>query len=153
VIWAESLLAFFPTRLVTMAALFRRCSPSPHPCSGCSVTFLLSLLVDNHNLVIIRLCRTKVVNFIRLYSRGLGQLPGSPSRPPKNTSLVILQISQGGLLWQHGNYNRFARRPEEGPLYTLQLTQQCVQGDLNTRHCLFDQFLLLTFVIPRTRQP
>ncbi|KAF8853752.1 hypothetical protein BDZ45DRAFT_677408 [Acephala macrosclerotiorum] len=50
------------------------CSGVTHPrltlCSGCSVTFLLSLLVTNHDLLTIRLCRAKVVNSTRLCSRG-----------------------------------------------------------------------------------
>jgi hypothetical protein len=61
---------FLPTRLVTIAALLRRYSPSPHHhlslYLGYLVTSLLSLLLTNHNLLTIRLYYAKVVNSIRL---------------------------------------------------------------------------------------
>jgi hypothetical protein len=51
-------------------------------CSGCSVTFLLSLLVVNYNLLTIRFCRKKVVNSTRLYLEGPNQLLGNLYNPP-----------------------------------------------------------------------
>ena len=76
-------------RLVSIAALLRRYSPSPHPCSGCSVTFLLSPLVTNHSLLTIRFCRIKVINPTRVYFRVQSRLPGSPNRTPRNTSFDL----------------------------------------------------------------
>jgi len=55
-----------PTRLVSVAALLRRYSPSPHP-----LLRLLRLLSP------IRLCRAKLVSFTRLCFRGPSQLPES----------------------------------------------------------------------------
>jgi len=53
--------------------------------SGCSVTFLLSLLVTNHSLLIIRFCSTKVVNSTRLCS-------GGPNRLPRNLNRIFPKI-------------------------------------------------------------
>jgi len=78
-------------RLVSIAALLRRYSPRLTFYSKFSVTFLLSFLVANYNLLSIRFCHTKVVNFTRLYPRGLSQLLGSPNRTPLKIHLKSLK--------------------------------------------------------------
>jgi hypothetical protein len=81
-----------PTRLVSVAALLRCYSPSLTLYSGCSVTFLLSLLVTNHNLLIIRFCRVKVVNPTQLYSGGPSRLLVNPNGTPSKMRLSNLEV-------------------------------------------------------------
>jgi hypothetical protein len=59
--------------------------------SGCSVTFLLSLLVTNHSLLIIRFCRAKTVNSTRVYAETKSAPRASKQDPP----IKIFSISQG----------------------------------------------------------
>ena len=50
-------------------------------------------LVTNHNLLTIRFCRAKVVNFTRLYSEGPSRFLGNLNRiPPKNTAWYTLAL-------------------------------------------------------------
>ena len=66
---------YFASNSVSIAALLRRYSPSPHPLLRLlsHVTFLLSLTI--------RLCHAKVVNFTRLYLGGQSRLLGSLNSP------------------------------------------------------------------------
>ena len=86
-----------PRRLVTIAAPTQALLTLTH-CSGCSVTFLLSLPLTNHNLLTIRLYRAKVVNSTRLYTEGPSRLPRCPNRIlPK----ISPSVSQGRFFLQH----------------------------------------------------
>jgi hypothetical protein len=68
---------WLPTRLVSIAALLGRYSPSPHS--------LLRLICHVPDLAhYYRLCRAKVVNLTRLYSgfRGTESAPRAPKQEP-----------------------------------------------------------------------
>jgi len=65
-------------RLVNIAARLRRYSPSPHPLLRLLSHIPALLLVTNHILVTIRLCRAKVVNSKRLCLEGLNRLLRQP---------------------------------------------------------------------------
>jgi hypothetical protein len=92
VISTELLPPFFLTRLVTIATLLRRYSPSPHP-----LLRLLShvparpLPLTNYNLLIIRFYHTKVVNSTRLYLSRLSRLGESPNKTPPKINLQFLK--------------------------------------------------------------
>ena len=75
--------------------------------SGCSVTFLLSLPVTNHELFTIWFYYVKVINSTRQYSALPSRLPRSPNgTPPK----IHLLISQGRLLLHYSVTLAFSRR-------------------------------------------
>jgi hypothetical protein len=75
-----------PPRLVKIAALLRRYSPSLHPLLR--FAFLLSRLVTNHDLLTSGFRCAKVVNSTRLYSREPSRLLGNPNRTlPSVTSM------------------------------------------------------------------
>jgi hypothetical protein len=74
-----------PTWLVSIAARPRR----HHPClsldSSCSVTFLLSVLVTNHDLLTIRLC-------CQLYTAVFREsAPSEPKQPPQKKNSFTLK--------------------------------------------------------------
>lgn len=77
--------------------------------SGCSVTFLLSLLVTNHELFTICFYYVKVINSIRQYSGLPSRLSRSPDRTPPPQKIHLL-ISQGRLLLQYSVALAFPRR-------------------------------------------
>jgi hypothetical protein len=67
-------------------ALLNLASPS------CSVTFLLSFPLTNHDLLAIRFYRAKIVNSTRLCSGGQSRIPGnSKGTPPPQNTLFILK--------------------------------------------------------------
>jgi hypothetical protein len=87
---------YFTSHSVVSVPLY---SGATHPrltlYSGYLVTFLLSLLSTNHNLLTIQLHRWKVVNFTRVSLVGLSRLPGNPNRTPhpQNKSFEPQSIS------------------------------------------------------------
>jgi hypothetical protein len=66
---------------------------------GCLVTFLLSVLVTNHDLLSFRLYCAKVVNSTRLYSGGLSRLPGNPNRNPPPPEKNLKADSFHNMAW------------------------------------------------------
>jgi hypothetical protein len=60
-------------------------------CLGYSVTFLLSLLMSNHNSSFIRLCYAKAVNFTQLYVKGPNRSPRNPDRTVPEINLFNLK--------------------------------------------------------------
>jgi len=72
----------FLTRLVSVAALLRCYSPSPHPLLRLLSHVPLSLLVTNYSLLIIRFYYVKVIKSIGLYLGGPSRLLGNLDRTP-----------------------------------------------------------------------
>jgi hypothetical protein len=79
VISTESLPPFLPTPLVTIAAML----PRLNFYSSYLATFLLSLPVTNHNLLIICFRLAKIIKSTRLCLRGPSRLLGTPDRIPQ----------------------------------------------------------------------
>jgi hypothetical protein len=70
----------FRTRLVSVAALLRRYSPSPHPLLRLLGHIPALLPVTNHDLLTMLFCRANFVNLHNLCSGRPSWLPGTPNR-------------------------------------------------------------------------
>jgi hypothetical protein len=80
VISAESLPPFLPMLLVTIAAMLPRLAfYSSH-----SVTFLLSLPVTNHNLLVICFRLAKIYQVYKIVFKGTKPAPRKPKQDPPN---------------------------------------------------------------------
>ncbi len=93
----DTFLISHPKRLVSIAALQALLTLTSPLYSDCSVTFLLSLLVANHSLLIIRFCYVKIVNSKRLCSGGPNRWPSQFARIPNRTLPKIDLFNQGRL--------------------------------------------------------